>query len=285
VIRGVVLAACVACLVTELPAEAENAVCPPETAWDGIACAHARATCGAWDGTSCEPESVALQTERAIRAEFSRIDEDAHAICSEEAAEVYPGSALDVLKAADAAIHRADAIDVRLEELRNRAASPDWSVATLARAGSLYDCIWSSFAAATPGMLTAQQQAALNRLGPTIAQLNSAHLWAQANLLQQAISGTAQQAEEHWLLVRDKYIDWITRKIVIRYVTAALLARRYATEAFALSRASERLPFVATALGPVRMAGILATLPDPTDPTEPPESRRHILYFDGAFGR
>jgi hypothetical protein len=273
-----VLAASVAGLVVALPARAaETLACPPETWWDGIACTHARATCGGWDGTTCEAESVDSR-ERALRAEFSRIDTDARAICSEEAAEVYPGSVAEVLKAADAAMYRAEAIDGRLQELRDRAATPEWSVATLARAGSLYDCVWSSFAGATPALFTAAQQAKLT-------QLQALRQPRPSIALQQALDDTAMQVQEKWLETRDKYIDWITRKMVARYATAALLARMYATEVFSLTRAYERLPFVATALGPDRMAGILATISDPTDPTKPTESRRHVLYFDGAFGR
>jgi hypothetical protein len=279
VTRTASVVACIAGLVAGGPAGAPGkGTCPPETAWDGIACAHARATCGAWDGTSCEPEAVEPRKEHALRENFSRIDADARAICSEEAAEVYTGSAGDVLKAADAAMARAVAIDSRLEELRDRADSPDWSVATLSRAGSLYDCIWSSFAGATPSLFTPQQQAKLN-------QLQALQQSSPISALQQALDDTAKQVQEKWLESRDKYIDWITRKMVVRYATAALLARRYATEGFSLTRACERLPFVATTLGPDRMAGILATVPDPTDPMNLPESHRHVLYFDGAFGR
>jgi hypothetical protein len=261
-------------------ARAGNKTCAPDTAWDGIACAHARATCGAWDGTTCEPKSVAPDRERAFRSEFSAIDRDASAVCSEDAAQAYSGTAADVLMAVDAAIRRAEAIDRRLEELRNRADTPGWSVATFARAGSLYDCIWSSLASAKPAYFTASQQAKLN-------QLQSLNVRQPSSQLQAAIDGTVKQVEEKWLETRDRYIDWITRKMVVRYATAALLARRYAIEGFALTRAYERLPFVATALGPTRMAAILATVADPSDTsdaTEPLESRRHVLYVPGAFG-
>jgi hypothetical protein len=275
--RAMLLSASLAGLVTALPARAENVACAPGTAWDGMACAHARATCGAWDGTTCEPGSVDPQRERALRAEFSRIDADAGAICAEDAAQVYPGPAVEVMRAVDTDLKRADAIDRRLEDLRNRADSPEWSIATFARAGSLYDCIWSSLASATPAYFTAAQQAKVNQLKTLNTQLPSQ--------LQAAIDDTEKQVEQKWLDTRDRYIDAITRKMVIRYATAALLARRYAIEGFALTHAYERLPFAATALGPQRMAGILATLSDPTDPTGLPEGRRHVLYVQGAFDR
>jgi hypothetical protein len=83
---------------------------------------------------------------------------------------------------------------------------------------------------------------------------------------------------------RDKYLKVIEVKTVSRYVTAALLARRYALEGFALTRAGKRLPVIAAALGASRMSAILAEVPDPTDSTAPPEGRRSIQYVEGAFG-
>jgi hypothetical protein len=101
--------------VVALTAQAQRPACPPETAWDGIACAHPRATCGAWDGISCDPKPGSFESDRIARAELTRIDDDARAICPEEddARQVYVGGVADVLKATDAALGGAAALDRR----------------------------------------------------------------------------------------------------------------------------------------------------------------------------
>lgn len=271
-------------LVATVTARAEKVECPAETAWDGIACAHPRATCGAWDGTTCGPPPAFLAEERATEAEFARIDGNARAICPEDddARQVYSGSVGDVLKGVDLALGRATAIEARLEDLRDKNPAPTWTVAALARAGSVYDCIWNSLSRSTPTH-SPQQQNVYSKLQRRSAQLATAGARAQAAQLQDLMSAMSQEIQGKWLEQRDKYIDVLTAKAVDRYVTADLLARRYALDWFTFTRAHRRLPVVAAALGASRMSAILQAMPDPTAPTSHPEDRRHIPYFDGAF--
>jgi hypothetical protein len=222
--------------------------------------------------------------ERALRVEFSRIDADARAICPEddESKQVYAGTVGDVLKATDVALNGAAAIERRLEALQKRSSAPLWIVASLASAGSIYDCIWSSLGRATPTYLTPQQQSLLTKLqqiGQQVAQRTGNPL-----VLQQ-VAQTAQMIQTKWQETRDKYIGVLETKMVARYVSAALPARRYGLEGFAFTHAHQRLPVVAARLGASRMKAILDAMPDPTDPMVHPEDRRHIQYFDGAFVR
>jgi ferritin-like metal-binding protein YciE len=73
----------------------------------------------------------------------------------------------------------------------------------------------------------------------------------------------------------------LTHRMVPRYVTAALLARRYAFEGFDFTRARRRLPIVARELGKEEMTRILQDTTDPTATTA--NASRHIEYVDGAF--
>src|SRR5450755_2298242 len=59
--------------------------CPSDTYFQGIACVHARETCGGWDGTSCAPGSGPVPRDQSTRDEYARIDRDAKAICTEDA--------------------------------------------------------------------------------------------------------------------------------------------------------------------------------------------------------
>jgi hypothetical protein len=267
------------------PANAERVdrPCPTETHWDGIACARARATCGGWDGVTCEPGDTTLpKEERAAKSEFGRIDDEARGICPEtdESLQVYSGTVIDVCRAIDVAIDRADTIGAHLEQLRKRRQAPRWDVVTYARLGSLYDCIWNSTKGATPALFTPQQQALLAKLSTVAQGMNNA---GQA-LFQRSVADTRQQVEDKWRITRDQYLSTLGTKMLKSYVTAALLARRYGLEGFELTRASQRLPVVASILGDEAMSRLLADVDDPTDPEPDATKRRQVVYAAGAFG-
>jgi hypothetical protein len=261
--------------------------CPTETHWDGIACAHARATCGGWDGVACEPiGTTSRKEEHAAESELARIDDEARLICPEndEARQVYSGDVIDVCRAIDVAIDRADTIGARLEQLRKARGGAGWEVATHARLGSLYDCIWNSTKRATPALFTPQQQALIAKLSAIAQSRNNAGQLMNAQQLQRAIAAMQQQVEDKWRTTRDRYISTLETKMVNSYVTAALLAHRYGLEGFELTRASQRLPVVASILGDESMTRLVADVEDPTDPEPDATKRRHVVYVAGAFG-
>jgi hypothetical protein len=124
------------------------------------------ATCGGWNGLTCDASSASPpEKERAARIEFAILDAEARTVCPEddEAKQVYSGNAKDVFDAVAAALRRAEQLDQRLADLRAAQQTPWWDVATYARAGSLYDCVWNSLKHATPPSLTPQQQASSQR--------------------------------------------------------------------------------------------------------------------------
>ncbi len=261
---------------------------PPESYWDRyqLACTHARATCGGWDGFSCDPTGAAPpDKEHAARSEFARIDAEARAVCPEddEAKQVYSGNAKEVIGAVDAALRGTEKLSKRLADLREVHQTAAWEVATFAREGSLYDCIWNSLKAAPPPpppLISSQQQALLNRLTTIAGQLNG----GGQQLVQAQVNATRQQIMAKWQEAKDKYLDVLETKMVRQYVTAAFLARRYALDGFSFTRAHARLPVVASILGDEKMARLLADVIDPTDPEPDPTKRRRVAYRPGVFG-
>ena len=107
---------------------------------------------------------------------------------------------------------------------------------------------------------------------------------AQAQVVQAAIADLRRAVEDKWRFTRDSYLALIEIRMVRSYVTAVLLARRYDVEGFDFTRASERLPIVASTLGDEAMSRLLANMVDPTDPEPDATKRRLITYVAGAFG-
>jgi hypothetical protein len=220
------------------------------------------------------------KAEREAEAQFASIDRDARAVCDEGDPSVFVGSVSELVKATDSAIAEADRIDRRLETLRDSRPKPRWKVATMARAGSLYDCIRGRVARATPGYFTAKQQALLNKLNKLQAQIQAV---APNAALQAQIQTAGQTAANKWASTRELYLKHLAQRMIPRYVTAALLARRYALEGFDLTRARWRLPVVAREVGPETMTQVLRDVCDPTASEATGPDCRHVEYLVGAF--
>ena len=251
--------------------------CPSETYFQGIACVHARETCGGWDGTSCAPGSGPVPREQSTRDEYARIDRDAKAICTEDATAAYQGSVSEVKKVVDDAVAAASGIEDRLRRLRDAAPTPQWRTVTHARAGNLYDCIWQRVLRASPTLFTPRQQQMLQRLQAIIASQ------VPAAAVQTQIAALTVQVPVGWIETQDQYLRVLAERMVIGYVTAAVLARRYALEGFALTQAASRLPVVAAAVGDYTMTNIVGGIRDPTDPGDAGRAPRRLVYVPGVF--
>jgi hypothetical protein len=253
-----------------------------------MACAHVRVTCGGWDGVSCDGRTGGSAEGRAALAEYLRIDAEARTICPEtdETRQVYQGAIRDVIRAVDDALGRADALDHRLSQLRNEHATPGWKVATLARAGSVYDCIWTSLRQASPTLFTPKQQALLQKLQQLSLQLSPAtSLPPSAQPLTPAVADTITAVREKWQSTRSQLLSLLADKLVPRYVGAAVIARRFALDELDFARTFQRLPVVAATLGDETMSRIVGAMADPTDPQSEGTEPRHLHYVAGAFDR
>jgi hypothetical protein len=218
------------------------------------------------------------EKERVAENEFVAIDAEANAVCEECAwlGPAYWGSAVDVTRAVDTDLGSADRIGQRLTRLRDALPTPRWQIATSARAGALYDCIWSRLRNANPTYFTPAQDALMARLNQLASRLGSP---PNPSTILQQMDATKDQVRSKWSATKELYLNVIESKMVPAYGTATLLARRYALGGPEVARASERLRGIASTLGDERMTALLANVVDPTDP----EESRRIVYVPGAF--
>ena len=267
------------------PPPVPSPACAADTFWDGIACSHARATCGGWDGESCQdaisPRPIAVETR--ARLEYAQIDAAARAVCSEddETLQVYRDLPLgDMIRAVDAAVGKANDLDQRLARLREANATPGWRVSTLARAGSVYDCIRNGFLKAAPSSdvtpVQVSQLAKLHGIAGTSA--------ANTQALLQATTGAVH---EKWRSTRGQYLALLTRKTIERYVAAEVLAHRFALEGFGFTRAAARLPDLIAEMGEPSARALVESIADPTDPRAEAglPAPRFLHYVTGVFDR
>jgi hypothetical protein len=254
--------------------------CPADTYWDGFACIAPRATCGGWDGVSCTPEPIGADASRRATLEYAQIVAEARAICQEEDATAPPAApvlARDLIINLDAALGKANALDRRLARVRENAPIPSWRVTTLARAGSIYDCLRSNFLRATPSIFSPRQLALLAKLQGIQSQLGPPST--------QQINATTDAVREKWRKTRDQYASVLTTKMFDRYVTAEVLAHRYALDGFASTRAAVRLPALAAEMGEPAFRAAVESVVDPTDPRTDAGPPRHLQYVPGVFDR
>jgi len=199
---------------------------------------------------------------------FERIDTDARAICPEndESKQYYAGLVWEIERTLEAAMRRADEVDRRLEHLRQSRTTPQWEVTRFARAGSVYDCLWNSLRSSTPIFLDPRQIALFTRLQRIATRLAAAGSPGAAAQFTAQMQSTQQQWKDQWSTTRDSYLAVLVEKTIRAYVTAAVLARRYALGGFTFTRAAERLPVVSSLLGEETMSRIVRSMVDPTDP-------------------
>jgi hypothetical protein len=136
--------------------------------------------------------------------EFARIDADARTICPEddESQQAYSGYVQDALKAANTALDRAREIQKRWDELARSTGEARLQILTSARAGRVFDCIWTSLRATKPIFFTVQQQAMLNKLQGIMNQIN-----AQAGAQQEIADNTAEVVRLKWLREQERYLS------------------------------------------------------------------------------
>jgi hypothetical protein len=222
------------------------------------------------------------EKERVAESELAAIDAEAKTVCQECAwlGPVYWGNVVDVTRAVDADLGRAHWLGQRLTQLRDSLPTPRWQIVTFARAGALWDCIWSRLRDANPAYFSPAQEALMVRLNQLAVRLNAAgtsSLGPSPN--PSTTSDPKDQVRAKWRATKDKYLDVLESKMVPAYVTATLLARRYALGGLEVSRANDRLRGIASTLGDDKMRLFLANMVDPTDP----EEGRRLVYVPGAF--
>jgi hypothetical protein len=267
--------------------------CPDDTYWDGTACTHPRATCGAWDGLSCAPARTKISDDtRQAFAEYASLSQRALEICqdNETTKRRYIASLPALESTAKQATDNARHVDDDFAQLRGKLTNyPPWLVATFVSAGEMYDCVWTHMREATievikgpspviPPHLSPEARALMERFRALRAPPPSAPpgLSMQAPSLDTILASL-------WKRDCDYFFVEVEDRLVHNYINAALLARRYALNGYDLTRAHDRLPVVADILGVPRMTWLVHTLSDPTDLETDEAHRRPLQYSPGLL--
>ena len=190
----------------------------------------------------------------------------------------YAGAVSDVIKEVDKDLGEADKTwRPPLEGVATKYGSFQWASASTARIGSLYDSIRSGLDLVVPKYFTPKQQALLDKLQKIADQLNAANQAAQADKVQQQIDDTKDAVRNKWRSTKDQYLEVCNQKMVGKYVTAAMIARKYNVKDATVQKAVARLAFFTDYLGDDKMKGYVENTPDPLDPNS------KLTYTPGEF--
>jgi len=190
----------------------------------------------------------------------------------------YQGNVKDVIAAVDKDLGEAEKTwRPQLDEIAQKYKSFEWAAASIARAGTLYDSIRTGLDLVIPKYFTPQQQALLNKLQKIADQLNAAGQADKADQVQQQIDATQDAVRSKWRETKDKYLEVCNQKMVSRYVTSALEARKYNVKDATVQGAVARLAFFTDYLGNDKMKAYVEQTPDPLNPGS------NLTYVDGEF--
>ncbi|MGD0679720.1 MAG: hypothetical protein ABSC94_30410, partial [Polyangiaceae bacterium] len=190
----------------------------------------------------------------------------------------YTGNVVEVTKQLDADLGDAEKKwRPPLEHVATEYGSFEWAAAATARIGSLYDSIRTGLDLAVPKYFTPQQDALLKKLGDVVNRLNAAGQSDKADQIQQQIDDTRDQVRGKWRSTKDQYMDVCNQKMVGKYVTAALIARKYNVKNSAVQGAVARLAYLTDYIGDDKMKGYVENTPDPIDPST------KLVYLNGEF--
>jgi hypothetical protein len=153
----------------------------------------------------------------------------------------------------------------------------EWAAAATARIGSLYDSIRTGLDLVVPKYFNPKQQALIDKLQKIVDQLNAAGQSDKADQVQQQIDDTRDQVRGKWRETKDKYMELCNQKMIARYVTAALLARKYNVKNSTVQAGVSRLAYFTDYLGDDKMKPYVEATPDPLSPNS------KLLYVSGEF--
>jgi tetratricopeptide (TPR) repeat protein len=190
----------------------------------------------------------------------------------------YTGTVGEVIKQVDKDLGEVEkAWRPRLETVATRYGSFQWAAAATARIGTLYDSIRTGLDLVAPKYFTADQQAKLDKLQKIADQLNAANQTDQADKVQQSIDDTKDAVRGKWRSTKDQYLEVCNQKLVGKYVTAALIARKYNVKDASVQNAVARLAFFTDYLGDDKMKAYVENTPDPLSPGS------KLVYESGEF--
>ncbi|HLK40904.1 MAG TPA: hypothetical protein VKU41_29325, partial [Polyangiaceae bacterium] len=214
-------------------------------------------------------------------ADFTLVDEDVRGAFDYDTGHHHYANTMvvgDILKAVDKDLGDAEKRwRPPLEHVATQYGSFQWAAAATSRIGSLYDSIRTGLDLVVPKYFTPQQQALLDKLQKIADQLNAAGQSDKADQVQQQIDDTKDQVRGKWREQKDRYLEVCNQKMVGKYVTSAMIARKYNVKDPTVQKAVGRLAFFTDYLGDDKMKAYVEQTPDPLDPNG------KLVYASGEF--
>lgn len=191
----------------------------------------------------------------------------------------YTGNVVEVTKALDKDIGDAEKkYKPLLDHIATEYGSFEWAAAAIARSGTLYDSIRTGLDLVAPNYFTPQQDAMLKKLQNVADRLNDAGQNDKADEVQKTIDDTKDAVRSKWRATKDQYLEVCNQKMVGKYVTAAITARKNNVKDQTVQSAIGRLAFFTDYLGDDKMKPYVENTPDPADP-----SGGKLVYSNGEF--
>jgi hypothetical protein len=240
---------------------------------------HPAALTGA-DGKSAQiTAGDAPYSDYGAEAEFALTDETVHgAFDYSVGRHHYAGNAVEVTKLVDKDLGEAEKTwRAPLEHIASAYGSFEWAAAATARIGSLYDSIRTGLDLAVPNYFTPQQDALMKKLNTLADRLDAAGQSDKADQIRQQMDDTKDQVRAKWRATKEQYMEVCDQKMVGKYVTAALIARKYNVKNVSVQAAVARLAFLTDYLGDDKMKAYVENTPDPLSPSE------KLVYVNGEF--
>jgi hypothetical protein len=218
-------------------------------------------------------------SDYGAEAEFTLADESVHAGFDYATGHHhYAGNAVDVTKQVDKDLGEAEQKwRPPLEHIATTYGSFEWAAAATARIGSLYDSIRTGLDLVVPKYFTPQQDALMKKLNTLADKLDAAGQSDKGDQIRQQMDDTKDQVRGKWRETKDRYMGVCDQKMVGKYVTAALTARKYNVKNSSVQAAVARLAFLTDYLGDDKMKAYVENTPDPLSPSE------KLVYVNGEF--
>jgi tetratricopeptide (TPR) repeat protein len=223
--------------------------------------------------------SEAPYSDYGAEADFTLADESVRAGFDYSAGHHhYAGNVVDVTRLVDKDLGEAERTwRPPLEHIASSYGSFEWAAAATARVGSLFDSIRTGLDLAVPNYFTPQQDALMKKLSTLADKLDAAGQSDKADQIRQQMDDTKDQVRAKWRKTKDQYMEVCDQKMVGKYVTAALIARKYNVKNASVQAAVARLAFLTDYLGDDKMKVYVENTPDPLAPSE------KLVYVNGEF--
>jgi hypothetical protein len=187
----------------------------------------------------------------------------------------YKGTVVEVKKAIDRDLDEMKKWQFELEKVKDTYGGV-WTLAAMARTGTLYESLRSGLDASTPIMVSPETQAKLAKLQKFAAllqsgKLSSADCMAQLHVscddggdkIKDAINDVQDAMKSAWRSTKDQYLHEITQAMVDRYAFVAVMARSMPAPPEGADFSVRRLEYFTSVLGQDAMKAFVENAPDP----------------------